>query len=178
MHLVDIAECLTRGTVWVALSLYVAAEMVAAFGRGAPRIATARWLNSLGVTVFLLHVICAFHFYHHWSHAIAYADTARQTAEFSGWNWGGGLYLNYLFAFVWLGELIWSWARPTAYARRSSWIRWVIRSFFMFMIFNGAVVFARSPMRWYGLVLCGLLAGCWWRPGKPTCEEASEPELT
>jgi hypothetical protein len=119
---VDIADWLTRGTIWLALSLYVAAEMAAAFRLGVWRTVAARWLNSLGIAVFLLHVVCAFHFYHQWSHGVAYADTARQTAEFSGWNWGGGLYLNYLFTLVWLSELIWSWNSPTTFARRPRWI--------------------------------------------------------
>ncbi len=163
MRPVELAEWLTRGTIWLALSLYVAAEMAMAFRAGASANAIARWLNGLGIAVFLLHVGCAFHFYHQWSHAVAYADTARQTAEFSGWNWGGGLYLNYLFTFAWLTEWIWGWSSPTTFARRPRWIGWAVRSYFMFMIFNGAVVFARSPMRWYGLVLCALLGVCWWR---------------
>src|SRR5436190_19630563 len=105
----------------------------------------ARWLNTAGCAAFLAHVAAAFHFYHHWSHAAAYADTARQTAEFSGWNWGGGLYLNYLFAVLWLGEVIWSWVSPASYVDRSRAISRAIRGFFIFMIFNGAVVFARGP---------------------------------
>ena len=94
---------------------------------------------------------------------MAYADTARQTAEFAGWNWGGGLYVNYLFTLVWAGELIWWWVSPTTFARRPRWIDRGVRGFFMFMIFNGAVVFAHSPMRWYGVVLCAVLAVAWWR---------------
>ena len=157
----DTGECLTRGTVWLALSLYVAAE-IAAFKRDASE-GFARWLNTLGGGVFLLHVICAFHFYHQWSHAVAYADTARQTAAFSGWNWGGGLYVNYLFTLVWLNELIWWWASPTTFARRSCRVSRMVRAFFMFMIFNGAVVFVDNPMRWYGVALCVLLAISWWK---------------
>ena len=154
-------EWLTRGTIWIALSLYVASELAAALRpQGHP---FARWLNTSGGLVFILHVVCAFHFYHHWSHVEAYADTVRQTAEFSGWNWGGGLYLNYLFTLVWLGELIWWWASPTTFARRPRWMSRVERGFFMFMISNGAVVFAHSPMRWYGAVLCALLVVAWWR---------------
>ena len=170
----ELAEWLTRGTVWLALSLYVAAEMVAAFRTGASTSAIARWLSGLGAAIFLLHVVCAFHFYHQWSQAVAYADTARQTAEFSGWNWGGGLYLNYLFAFVWLIELTWSGASPTTFAHRPRWIGRAVRVFFMSMIFNGAVVFARSPMRWYGLVLCVLLVVCWWRFWKQAADGTPE----
>ena len=102
MRPVNTAEWLTRGTVWLALSLYVAAEMVTTFRSRAAGFATARWFNGFGVAAFIGHVACAFHFHHQWSHAVAYGDTARQTAEFTGWNWGGGLYLNYLFAVVWL----------------------------------------------------------------------------
>jgi hypothetical protein len=159
---VDTAEWLTRGTVWLALSLYVAAEMAVAFKRDAMG-GLARWLNTIGGIVFFLHVVSSFHFYHQWSHAVAYADTARQTAEFSGWNWGGGLYLNYFFTLVWLGELTWWRSSPTTLARRPRWIGRSVRGFFMFMIFNGAVVFAHSPMRWYGLVLCALLTVSWWQ---------------
>ena len=162
----DTAEWLTRGTVWLALSLYVAAETVASFRSGTTGLRVARWLSGFGAAAFVGHVACAFHFHHHWSHAVAYADTARQTAEFSGWNWGGGLYLNYLFTLIWLGEWIWSVASPTTHAVRRRMISWAVRAFFMFMIFNGAVVFAHSPMRWYGLALCGVLAVGWWQRRK------------
>ena len=162
MRPVDTGEWLTRGAVWLALSLYVAAEMAVAFKRGAAG-GLARWLNTVGGAVFLLHVVCAFHFYHHWSHAVAYADTMRQTADFAGVNWGGGLYVNYVFTLVWLGELFWCWASPRTFANRPRWIGRGVRGFFMFMIFTGAVVFAHSPMRWYGLLLCALLVVSWWR---------------
>jgi hypothetical protein len=169
---VDPAEWLTRGTIWLALSLYVAAETVAAFGTGDFATRSTRWLNGLGFVAFLLHVVCAFHFYHQWSHSVAYADTARQTAEFSGRNWGGGLYLNYLFALLWLGESMWSWVSPTTFAFRPRWVGWFFRAFFMLMIFNGAVVFARSPARWYGAGLCALLAISWWRRRRPRDHKA------
>jgi len=153
-------EWLTRGTVWLALPLFVAGEMVWA-GRGEMR-AAAFWLNSSGCAAFLAHVACAFHFYHAWSHSAAYADTARRTAELSGWTWGGGLYLNYLFALVWTGGVFWSWTNPIGYLHRPSWLIWSVRAFFWFMILNGTVVFARGPVRWFGLILCLTLAGCWW----------------
>jgi len=163
----DISESLTRGTVWLALSLFVGGELTKTRrGFGTVRDA-ARWLDSAGCATFLAHVVCAFHFYHHWSHAAAHADTARQTAALFGWKWGGGIYLNYIFALVWLGEVVWSWANLRSYLHRPSWMNWTVRGLFLFMIFNGAVVFARTPMRWFGLILCLTLAGCWWASRKP-----------
>jgi len=164
----DTAEWLTRGTVWLALTLYVAAELAMASKPGPAANAIGRWLSGIGVTAFAGHVVCAFHFHHDWSHAAAYSDTARQTMELTGWNWGGGLYVNYAFALVWLGELIWWWASPTTHARRPQWIGALVRGFFMFMILNGAVVFVKGPMRWYGLTLCVLLATAWWQRSKPS----------
>jgi hypothetical protein len=163
----DIGAWLTRGTIWVALSLYVASEIAGVLHR---RRATTgwRWLNSIGCAAFQAHFLCAFHFYHHWSHAAAYAETARRTAEFSGLHWGGGLYLNYAMALVWLVEVFWAWANPISHQRRPAWMTWTVRGFFWFMIFNGAVVFVPSAARWIGLMLCATLAVCWLRPRPDT----------
>ena len=47
------------------------------------------------------------------------------------------------------------------YDGRPKWVTRVVRVFFLFMIFNGAVVFARGSARWFGLVLCLTLLCCW-----------------
>ena len=114
----------------------------------------------LGGAVFIAHVVSAFHFYHSWSHTAAYAETARQTAAVFGWNSGVGLYVNYLFATVWVTDAFWSWT--STYAARRAWIARAIRAFFWFMIFNGAVVFAHGPVRAFGLLLSLVLIACWW----------------
>jgi hypothetical protein len=36
------------------------------------------------------------------------------------------------------------------------------------MMLNGGVVFAHGAGRWFGLVLCLALAGCWWPRRNPT----------
>lgn len=156
-------EFLTRGAAWVALSLYSASEFARSLPRGKTMEIAARGLSTLGCATLLAHIICAFQFYHAWSHTAAYADTARQTAALVGWDWGGGLYVNYLFALVWLGEVAWSWCSPRDYNERPKWVTRLVRGFFLFMIVNGAVIFAQGPMRWLGVCLCWLLAGCWWK---------------
>jgi hypothetical protein len=108
-------------------------------------------------------VWCAFAYFHHWSHAAAYRETARQTGELTGWRWGGGLFFNYVFAVAWLGDVLWWWLAPGGFARRSPRLHALWHGFFFFMVFNGAVVFARGPGRWLGVLLCGGLAALWWR---------------
>lgn len=159
----EISDWLTRGTIWLALTLYMVSESTTALAAGSrPRIA-ASWLNRLGCAAFLAHVACAFHFFHDWSHSLAYRDTARQTAALFGWNWGGGLYINYAFGFLWMSEVAWAWAVPINFHQRPRWITWAVRGFFLFMIFNGAVVFAHGGTRWFGLALCTVLVGAWYR---------------
>ena len=96
----ETGEWLTRGTVWLALALYTGAEVLMSGrcrgGSGRP----GRLMNTAGCAVFITHVASAFAFYHHWSHSAAYEGTARQTAQLTGWNWGGGLYVNYLFGLL------------------------------------------------------------------------------
>ena len=152
----ETGEWLTRGTVWLAISLYVASQLI--------RLPAARWLNTLGCAAFIAHVAAAFHFYHSWSHSAAYADTARQTSELTGWNSGSGIYINYLFAAIWVFEVLWSWTRPRHYLQRSKRITWTIRAFFLFMFLNGAIIFVQNSMKWFGAALCVTLIICWSRP--------------
>ena len=69
--------------------------------------------------------------------------------------------MNYLFAAVWIGDVIWSWLTPV-YAVRPVWVNRAVRGFFWFMIFNGAVVFVHGALRVYGLVLSLALIACWY----------------
>jgi hypothetical protein len=172
----DTGEWLTRGTVWLGLSLYAAGEILRPARRAGELDARSRLLNTLGCAAFLAHVAFAFHFYHAWSHSAAYTDTARRTAELFGWNWGGGIYFNYLFALLWIGDVAWSWAQPAAYCGRPGWTIWIARSFFCFMILNGAVVFTRGALQVYGLVLCLTLVICWWPRGKRISGRTDYPQ--
>ena len=68
---------------------------------------SSRWERRLRVTwtfgflLFVAHVVAAFHFHHHWSHRAALAETACQTRDLLGLEFGVGLYFNYLFLLVW-----------------------------------------------------------------------------
>ena len=95
----------------------------------------ARWASTLGVLVYLAHVWCAFALHYGWSHAVAYRETARQTRELFGVDWGGGLWLNYAFTAVWIGEAGALWLRP-------GWSLWraAVQAFLGFMVINATVV--------------------------------------
>ena len=93
-------ELITRSTVWISMIAYTLGTMLFAV-RGS-RInldAFVRVLWSIAVLALIAHFATAFHFYHDWNQASAYRETARQTAEVFGLNWGGGLFINCAFLF-------------------------------------------------------------------------------
>ncbi len=114
--------------------------------------------------LFLLHVGAAFHFYHDWQHSAAFTHTAERTKALLGWRYGGGIYFNYLFGLAWLVDVVFLWritathATPPRFVRT---LRLVWLAFFVFMVINGAVIFASGPVRWMSVVGLLLLSASW-----------------
>jgi len=147
-------EALVRWTVRVALLLYA----LALFLRLGHRLRIARLAWTAGFLAMVLHVAAAFHVVHGWSHADAYAETARKTAAQVGLDWGGGVYLNYLFVAVWLADVLGWWRGLAAYEARPRAVEWAVQGFLFFMAFNATVVFENGPTRWVAVAVCAALA--------------------
>jgi len=170
------AEFLTLWSVRLAMAA-LAASLAIRFTAGTVptirrlRLAAALFLWSVGCVLQVVHVASAMGFYHAWSHGAAYAHTAKQTAEMTGLNWGGGLYLNYLFTALWIGDAAWWWFDKVSYERRSAWIDGGVLGFMSFMAVNGAIVFAPPATRLIGgaitLVLLLVVARARHRQRKP-----------
>jgi hypothetical protein len=161
----DTGELLTRWTIRLALVFYVLAVALRLLARRRPawqRAARLAW--TLGCIVYLAHVACAFQFYHGWSHTAAYRETARQTAERFGLDWGGGLYFNYAFTAVWMVDVLWWWRGLEPYQTRPRWVDATVQAFFAFMAFNATVVFASGFVRWLGAAACLGLGMLWLIP--------------
>lgn len=164
-------EALTRWSIRLALVLYVFA--VAALLRGSSRQRrAARLAWTAGCTLYLCHVAFAFHFYHRWSHAAAYEATRAETQRVVGLNWGGGLYFNYAFTVLWLGDVLWWWwVGDRRYVSRPRAVTGAVHGIFALMALNATVVFETGPLRVAGLVAAAVLIGfaarrAWtWRRG-------------
>ena len=151
-------------TIWAALLLYTAAE----YGR--TRVPAATWARPawlLGGAAYLAHVAAAFATHHGWSHAAAYAYTAARTDALLGLAWGGGLWVNYAFTVLWVGEALWWQGWPAGYGRRARAWKPAVRGAFLFMIVNGAVVFVDGPGRWLGVAIVAALIAIWRTEGRP-----------
>ena len=158
------AEILVDATAWLALFLYPFG-LAAGGGRiDSAHRRRARWLFTVGAAIFMLHVLLAFAVHYDLSHAVALAETARQTEQMTGVASGWGLWLNYLFVLLWLSELAWWWSAQPSYVERPASVTALVHGFFLFLIVNGTVVFVQWPRRGLGLVLLALCAlALWWR---------------
>jgi len=153
-------EFLTRSTIWISIAAYTIGCVVFATARSADRWTRLAW--TIGCAALLTHFICAFQFYHSWSHQAAYIETARQTAEVVKINWGGGLFINYAVAILWLTDVAWWWFAGLSSYRRRSWLITLLwHGFLLFIIFNATVVFKDGLTRWIGLLVSLTLCLSW-----------------
>ncbi len=119
----------------------------------------ARIAWTLACAFYLAHVVTAFQLHHHWSNTSAYLETARQTAEAFGLNWGGGLYFNYVFTVIWTADVFWWWRSGLdGYRHRPRWVTVSVHSFFGFMFFNATVVFGSGFVRCFAVAEMLILA--------------------
>ena len=156
-------ELLTRSSVWISIVAYTIGFVVFATARRqseADRWTRLAWTTACAALV--AHFICAFQFYHAWSHESAYLETARQTAQVFAINWGGGLFVNYAVATLWTADVAsWWFAGLSSYRRRPSWLTLSWHGFLIFIIFNATVIFKDGPARWFGLLVCLTLVLSW-----------------
>ncbi len=125
------AQALTVWTARAAALAYVAALVLLLRRRDA----ASRIVTTLGFTVYLVHVACAFTFFYNWSHTTAYIETARQTRELFRVDSGAGIWLNYLFTAVWGAECLVAWR-----TRRLTRARIGAHAFLLFIVLNATVV--------------------------------------
>lgn len=161
--MINTGELLTRGTIWVAIVAYAIGSALLVFARNRSQwLSAARAAWTIGCISLVAHFIFAFQFYHNWSHALAYRDTARQTEEVVGLNWGGGLFINYAVLAGWIVDIGWWWLHGiNSYLTR----RWPLvllwHAFLIFIIFNATVVFKSGIVRWAGLAISLCLVASW-----------------
>jgi hypothetical protein len=157
-------ELVTRSTIWIAIAAYTLGCVVFATARrqsDGDRWARVAW--TIGCVALVAHYLVAFNFYHAWSQSSAYSETARQTAAVVGMNWGGGLFINYTVALLWLTDVAWWWFAGLSSYRRRPWLLTLAwHSFLIFIIFNATVVFKDGLTRWIGLLVCLTLCTSWF----------------
>jgi hypothetical protein len=155
-------EFLTRITIWFTLAAYALGATYFIAKRKWQWESAARLLWTAGCLSLFVHVAFAFHYYHGWSQASAYRETARQTAEVFGFDWGGGLFINYVVMLGWAADVAWWWLKPENFRSRPRLLTVAWHIFLLFIFFNATVVFVDGPLRWIGMIFFAGLAILWW----------------
>jgi len=158
-----LAELPLRATAWISLVAWAASEWARTRSSNPRGDASGRAAFTLGWLALASHSALAFELRHGWSHAAALRDTARQTEALFGRSFGVGLFVNYFFLALWTLEAAWWWLAAARYRFRDRRLDWSVRAFFLFMFVNGAVVFARGPLRGLGAAAVLLVAWSWYR---------------
>ncbi len=158
----DTGEFVLRWTAWLSLLGWAASEWERA-RKGSTAGKRARLLFTLGGLALVAHAVAAFHVRYDWSQEAALRDTARQTLAVTGMAVGAGLFVNYGFVLAWLGEVFWWWGFPDGYRSRGRALDRSVRALFIFMFANGAFVFVRGPMRWFGAAVLVAVLAAWYR---------------
>jgi len=135
--------------------------MVLVFGaelRGAkPTGIVIAQLWCLGALFALAHSTGAMLTFHHGSQEAALESTARQTEQVVGLRIGAGLYVNYLFVFVWHVDAALRLLVPNHYARFPNSYRYWVIGFLIFIAINGAIVFQSGVTRYVGIACLAIL---------------------
>lgn len=138
-----LGENLILWTVRISVTFYACATWRYLFhvrrSVGTDNIFRRLWLAAWAMCV--VHVICAFHFQHHWNHAAAVRHTAEMTARVVGWYWGGGLYINYVFLLMWGVDAM------KRFRASDQGLGIIMHATAAFMMFNATVVF--GPAWWW-----------------------------
>lgn len=139
-------------TIWLSMAFCLAAYlgMLGHFRSVVDR-SGVRGLWTISWFFFLLHFAAAFHFFHHWSQQHAYEHTEAES------GFGPGIYITYVFAFLWTADVIWWWRSLQSHQSRPRWLTFCFHAFLLFIIFNGAVVFTDGVARLAGIVLFAAL---------------------
>jgi hypothetical protein len=122
-----------------------------------PRLRLMRLCWTLALAMLLPHIVFAFWLAHGWSHDAA----VRHVAATGGFGWA--IVVNYLFAAVWLADVVWWWASPDGYANRPPWVGYAVHGFLAFVVFNATVVFGSAELRVTAAGMFATLAVVWWR---------------
>ena len=159
----DFADLAVRGTAWLAMAGYFLGAFLILQTHGArPRFPATLWVWAIGCDFYFWHVIAAFHFAHDWSHAAAVQSVNERALDFTGQSAPYGIWFNYVFLAAWIIDAAWLWSDEESYLRRRRALNWGLHGFLLFMVINGAIVFAPDYVRWPSIVALAVLAWVWF----------------
>ncbi len=143
--------------IWIAMAAWTVA-MASWYLSKNGKIQNTFWM--IGLMAFGVHIWSAFDGFYGWSLDTALDETARLTEEVTGWRSGVGLWVNFAFFAALAADFAMRVFREGGVCAKQNRI---VEILVIFMMINGAIVFADGPVRWFGIVLLvGLVAAVWY----------------
>lgn len=155
-------EAALYATSWVAAALFVSGEAAkrgSLTGAPEPRWAWPLWFA--GALLCIVHTVAVLDVRYAWDHDAAVRATGAQTNAVYGLDWGGGIYVNYLFIAAWFGEAVWWRLDRLGYFAQPRAMRMALRSFYLVVLLNATVIFAAPIRRAFGVALIAALLIVW-----------------
>jgi len=140
---------------WAGASLLMLQVAQANWKPGEPSLRAAQWAWFLAWALFAVHVGYAFRFAHGMSHAKAMLHVETTS------GFGPGIYVSYAFTLIWMIDALWLTLNSRSYTRRPRWLGYALHGFFVFITFNGTVVYGHGFTRWVSLGVFACLAWQW-----------------
>jgi hypothetical protein len=147
-------ESIALWTIRCSIACYVVAVGLQLRHRSPDRLRKFVW--AAGAVLCVIHVVTAMAAFHDFSHVDSMRHTAEVTARVVGLNWGGGVYINYLFTVVWCVDALRQWHGPPD-RRTPVWIQ----VFMAFIVFNATAVFGPRWWKFATAVALLILAMVW-----------------
>jgi len=151
-------QLISKIAIWAAMFGWVAAMASWYVFPQNKRIANGWWL--LALVVFAIHIATAFHGFYEWSFRIALDETARLTEDVTGWRSSIGMWVNFAFFAALAADFSMRIFREGGVCKTQNR---VVEVLVIFMIVNGAIIFADGPVRRFGIsLLVGLVVVIWY----------------
>lgn len=139
-------------TIRLSMACYVIAIAIRVGNSIQPVKRVERQIWAAGAILCAIHVALAMAGFHNFSHADSIKHTAEVTRQVIGLNWGGGVYVNYLFTAVWGWDALRHF-RIVNY-RTPKWLH----IFMAFIVVNATVVFGPLWWRYAAFVVVPIIA--------------------
>lgn len=126
------------------------------------------WL--LGSLMIAIHILASYGLAHGWSHAAAIEATADESERVTGIRAGWGVYVNFVFAAVWMGYSIAMTTRKRRWPAVDQAVFWFTAA----IVFSATIVFEAGAVRWLSIAgFTGLIISSLWPRQSPADPDTS-----
>lgn len=117
-------------------------------------------MYALGAAVMGVHILLAYAISHQFSHAAALEHTADETHRVVGLRFAAGLYVNFVFLFIYVVDAYWRWKCGTSPLHRTpKSLAFTVDGFLIAIVLMATIVFEGGWIRYAMLLAIAVVIG-------------------